>query len=174
MGSPGRCPGPAAMPVRWRSLPSPEMEEESAALSRVSAARILERQAAFPMDPHGSETPQPWAPADCVPRSPWARLLVNRAAVAMSGRIGWLVLSKSGKCRKEMRLLQTSLLRQISGPMWKFVLCAGRAKKHLRKSLCAFSCQPPSTSAEQPAVEVPGAQEQPWQSRCGPRLAAGS
>lgn len=72
-------------------------------------------------------------------------------------------LCNRGKCCKEMRLLQTSLLGQLCGPKWKFVLRAESASKHLRKPPRAFSCQLPSASAEQPAVEVPGAQEPPWQ-----------
>ncbi|XP_074707116.1 small integral membrane protein 35 isoform X2 [Strix uralensis] len=58
--------------------------------------------------------------------------------IAVSRRTGWLVLCNRGKCHKEMRLLQTSLLRQISGPMWKFILHTGSASKHLRKSPWAF------------------------------------
>lgn len=52
--------------------------------------------------------------------------------------------------------------------MWKIALHTDGASKHLRKPLWAFSCQPPSASAEQAAVEAPGTQKQPWQSCCGP------
>lgn len=45
-----------------------------------------------------------------------------------------------GKSHKEVRVLQTSLLGEILGPMWKFVFCTDSASKHLRKPLQAHKC----------------------------------
>ncbi|XP_041314096.1 uncharacterized protein LOC121348524 [Pyrgilauda ruficollis] len=58
------------------------------------------------------------------------------------------------------------LLHPIPAPTWKLVHHAPSARKRLRKPLWKFLLdflgQLPSVSAEQAAVEVPGAQEQPW------------
>ncbi|XP_054078944.1 small integral membrane protein 35 isoform X1 [Rissa tridactyla] len=164
-GSAGRCPGPAAIPVLWLSLPLLELEEEHAALSQASSAHDPGEKSCLP---HGS----PWLSdtGRLCAQETLGRAVGGQGSestgsqlrrMAMSHRTGWLILCNRGKCHKEMRPLQTSLLGQISGPMWKFVLCIGSASKQLRNSPWAFSWQPPPTSARRLAREVPGAQEQP-------------